>query len=124
MICNRVLDFDGINDQVLCNTPNIRSTAFTIEFWFKSENNRQGNCDTNSLTAFNWIFSFAGDKFGLGDCKGNLKLIYSPIVQLETLTVKLFHHFLSMILNGIILHLERIVPVALICGLMANIFSI
>lgn len=80
-ICNRVLDFDGINDQVLCNTPTNGSTAFTIEFWFKSENNRQGNCDTNSLSAFNWIFSFAGDKFGLGDCKGNLKLIYSPYCQ-------------------------------------------
>ncbi|MBK6545002.1 MAG: HYR domain-containing protein [Saprospiraceae bacterium] len=80
-ICNRVLDFDGINDQVLCNTPTNGSTAFTIEFWFKSENNRQGNCDTNSLNAFNWIFSFAGDKFGLGDCKGNLKLIYSPYCQ-------------------------------------------
>lgn len=78
MLCNRVLDFDGINDQVLCNTPNLGSTAFTIELWFKSQNSRTGNCDTNSLTALNWIFSFAGDKFGLGDCKGNLKIIYSP----------------------------------------------
>ncbi|MBV6472693.1 MAG: hypothetical protein JPMHGGIA_00951 [Saprospiraceae bacterium] len=76
--CNRVLDFDGINDYIQCNTPNLKSPAFTIELWFKSNNNRMGNCDTNNLSAFNWLFSFVGDRFGLGDCKGILKIVYAP----------------------------------------------
>jgi hypothetical protein len=76
---NRMLDFDGVDDYVQAGSPLPGVTDFTIELWYKSDNNgNSGLCDNNSLADFRWLISWGDDQFGLGDCNGTLGLVYQP----------------------------------------------
>jgi len=81
---NRCLDFDGTNDYIQSNSPLSGNAPMTIEMWFITENTVGGTCNNNSLADFRWLFSWDDNNFGIGDCDGNLGVIYDPVCSIGT----------------------------------------
>ncbi len=79
---NRCLDFDGANDYIQSNSPLSGNAPMTIEMWFITEAATGGICTNNNLADFKWLFSWDDNNFGLGDCNGNLGVIYDPACSL------------------------------------------
>lgn len=77
--CPKALHLDGINDYIQCKPPFFGIKNMTIELWFNSNATPGRSCTNDSLTEFDWLFSFLGDKFGMGLCDGKLKLLYAPL---------------------------------------------
>ncbi len=76
--CNRMLQFDGVDDYVQAISPVSGATPFTIELKFTSNNTTGGLCNSSNLSAFRWLFSWDDNGFGIGDCNGQLALVYAP----------------------------------------------
>ena len=72
------LEFDGIDDHLTCTSP-IQGTAdYSIDVRFKSAGTNSGSCSNSNLNNFRWLFSSANNEFGVGNCGGNLQIIYKP----------------------------------------------
>lgn len=85
MICdNTVLDFDGIDDYIQSTSPLSGSVDMTIELWFRTESTSTGVCDNTSLANFRWLIGWDDSNFGIGDCNGDLDIVYSPLCPIGT----------------------------------------
>ncbi len=76
--CN-ALHFDGEDDYVEVNSPFSGNTDFTVEMWFNSESTLVGTCQNNNISDFRWLISWDDEDFGIGDCNGDLRVVFAPL---------------------------------------------